>query len=180
MANVSRAALDAAALVIKNETVVSANTANRVGTMVENLADSALLLTERAVGITSIAGGSGTVAVTSGNTKITLTSQAGVSVNCTANTNSTINVLTGMAMVEAAVEFTATGSKRFIFYIMVNNVVQNASAADITTQGSHIHGIRMNWLQDFTQDAEIAIAVTTSTGNFTITINTLLLTYHTV
>lgn len=180
MANVSRAALDAAALVIKNETVVSANTATRIGTMVENLADSALLLTERAVGRTSIAGGTGTVAVTSGNTKITLTSQAGVSVNCTANTNSTITVPAGMAMVEAAVEFTATASRRFIFYVMVNNVVQTASSADITTQGSHVHGVRMNWLQDFTQDTEVAIAVTTSTGNFSITINTLLLTYHTV
>lgn len=180
MANVNRAALDAAALVIKNETLPNANTALRVGTMIENLADSALILMERAVGRTSIAGGTGTVAVTSGNTKITLTSQAGISINCTANTNSTITALAGMAMVEAAVEFTAAASRRFIFYIMINNVIQTASAADITTQGSHIHGVRLNWLADLTQDTEIAVAVTTTTGNFSITLNTLLLTYHTV
>ena len=180
MPNVSRAVLDAAALVIKGETLPNANTAQRIGTMVENLADSALVLTERAVGRTSFASGVGTVAVTSGNTKITLASEAGVSVNCTANTNSTITALAGMAMVEAAISFTATSARRFIFYIAINNVVQLASAGDVTTQGNHQHDVRMNWLADIPQGAEISIFVTTTTGNFTITVNTLLLTYHTV
>lgn len=180
MANVNRAALDAAALVIKGETLPNANTALRVGTMVENLADSAMILDERAVGRTSIASGTGTVAVTSGNTKITLTSQAGISVNCTANTNSTISSRAGMAMIEAAISFTATASRNFIFYIGLNNVIQPASAANITTQGSHQHDIRIAWLADLVQDTEIAVFVTTTTGNFSITINTLLLTYHTV
>jgi len=180
MANVNRAALDAAALVIKNETIANANTAQRVGTMVENLADSALILAERAVGRTSIAGGVGSVAVTSGNTKITLTSTPAISINCTANSNSTITALAGVAMIEAALSFTATSARRFIFYIAVNDVVQLASAGDVTTQGNHQHDVRLTWLADLPQGADISVYVTTTTGNFSITINTLLLTYHTV
>lgn len=47
MAIETRAILDAASLVVKNETGIAQNSANRVGSLFENLSDSAVLLAER-------------------------------------------------------------------------------------------------------------------------------------
>lgn len=181
MPSTSRTALDAAAIIIKDETAVGANTATRVGTMLENLADSALLLAERQVGVTAVAGGSQTVAATSGNTKITVTSQASQSVNCTANSNSTITAGAAcVANIEASVTLTAASTRRFIIYIGINNVVQPISAADVTCQGSHPHDFRVQFCGAIPEGAEIALFITTPSGNFSPTINTLNLFYHTV
>lgn len=47
MAIETRPVLDAASLVVKNETGIAQNSANRVGSLFENLADSSVLLVER-------------------------------------------------------------------------------------------------------------------------------------
>lgn len=181
MPSTSRTALDAAANVIKTETTVGANTATRVGTMVENLADSALLLAERQVGVNAVVGGIQTVFVTSGNTKITVASQAQQIVNCDVLDNSSIQAGAAcVATIEASVTLTAAVGRRFIIYIGIDNVVQPISAADVTCQGSHPHDFRMQFCGSIPELAEIALFITTPTGNFSPTINTLNLIYHTV
>ncbi len=181
MPSQSRTTLDTDANVIKNETAVGANTATRVGTMLENLADSAMLLAERQVGVTTLTGGSQSVSLTTGNVKINVTTVARVSTNCTANTNATIT--TGAActgIIQAVIHFTTTGTRNLIFYIAINNVIQQVSVANTTTSGSHQHSVFLQFCGDLFGTQEISLYGTAPGGTIGVTINSINLTYHTV
>ena len=184
MASQNRATLDAAANVIKTETAVGANTAVRVGTMVEDLSDSALLLAERQVGCTAVTGGSQVVSLGTGNTKINVTTVAQLAVQCNAGTNATITTgstpaqVTGM--VQAVIHFTTLASRRIIFYIALNNVVQTISVGEFTTNGTHQHSIICQFMGNIFGGNEISIYGSAPAGTVGVTINSINLTYHTV
>lgn len=184
MASQNRATLDAAANVIKTETAVGANTAVRVGTMVENLADSALILAERQVGCTAVTGGSTSVNLGTTNVKVTVTTVAQLAVNCAAGTNATITTgatpsqVTGM--IQAVIHFSTQASRRIIFYIALNNVVQAISVGETTTGGSHQHSVICQFMGNIFGSNEISIYGNAPGGTIGVTINSINLTYHTV
>ncbi len=184
MASQNRATLDAAANVIKTETAVGANTAVRVGTMVEDLADSALILAERQVGCTAVTGGSTSVNLGTTNAKVTVTTVAQLAVQCNAGTNATITTgstpaqVTGM--IQAVIHFTTIASRRVIFYIALNNVVQAISVAETTTGGTHQHSVVCQFLGNIFGSTEISIYGNAPAGTIGVTINSINLTYHTV
>jgi hypothetical protein len=184
MASQNRATLDAAANVIKNETAVGANTAVRVGTMVEDLADSALILAERQVGCTAVTGGSTSISFGTTNVKVTVTTVAQLAVNCTAGTNATITTgatpsqVTGM--VQAVIHFSTLASRRLIFYVALNNTIQTISLAEITTNGTHQHSVICQFMGNIFGGNEISIYGNAPAGTVGVTINSINLTYHTV
>jgi len=181
MASQSRATLDAAANVIKNETAVGANTAVRVGTMVEDLADSAMILAERQVGVTTVTGGSQSVSFTTGNVKINVTTVSQLAVNCTVGTNATITtgeLCTGM--IKAVIHFSTQATRNLIFYIAINNVIQQVSVANVTTGGTHQHSVICQFLGSIFGGAEISLYGTAPAGTVGVTINSINLTFHTV
>lgn len=181
MASQSRATLDAAANVIKNETAVGANTAVRVGTLFDDLADSAMILAERQVGVTTVTGGSQSVSFTTSNVKINVTTVSQLAVNCTVGTNATITtgaLCTGM--IQAVIHFSTTASRNLIFYIAINNVVQQVSVANVTTGGTHQHSVICQFLGSIFGGAEISLYGTAPAGTVGVTINSINLTFHTV
>ncbi len=184
MPSQSRTTLDTDANVIKNETAVGANTATRVGTMLENLADSALLLAERQVGCTAVAGGSTSVSLGTTNVKVTVTTVAQLAVNCTVGTNATITTgaspvqVTGM--IQAVIHFSTTASRRIRFFIALNNVVESISVAETTTGGTHQHSVICQFMNNIFAGTEISIYGNAPAGTVGVTINSINLTYHTV
>lgn len=140
MAIETRANLDSASLVVKNETGIAQNTANRVGTLFENLSDSSVLLKERGcVSLSTSTAHPFTPAAPDTPEKLTYAMSAVVSTAYNVAEESSPRVdWTGANSlpyrVSAMVNFSGTNGREYYFYIARNGVVD-----DTTKSSVHLH-----------------------------------------
>jgi len=145
MAIETRANLDSASLVVKNETVIAQNTANRVGTLFENLADSTALLKERGcVSLSTSSAYSFTVAAADTPEKLTYSMSAVVSTAYNVAEESSPRVgWTGADplpyRVSALLNFSGTNNREYYFYIARNGVVDDTTKVSVHLHSSDPH-----------------------------------------
>lgn len=145
MAIETRAVLDAASLVVKNETGIAQNTANRVGSLFENLADSAVLLAERGcVSLSTKNPFSFTVAASDTAEKLPYPMSDVVSTAYNVSHDGTPAVAwngdAGLVYrVSALLNFSGTSSREYYFYIAKDGVIDETTKVSVHLHSSDPH-----------------------------------------
>lgn len=145
MAIETRANLDSASLVVKNETGIAQNTANRVGTLFENLADSTALLKERGCVSVSTKDPFSFIVVNADTPeKLTYAMDGAISTAYNVNSESSPRVdWTGAGSlpyrVSALLNFSGTSNREYYFYIARNGVVDDTTKVSVHLHSSNPH-----------------------------------------
>lgn len=154
MAIETRANLDSASLVVKNETGIAQNTANRVGTLFENLSDSSVLLKERGcVSLSTSSAYSFTPAAEGTPEKLTYAMGDVVFTAYNVAGESSPKVeWTGAGSlpyrVSAMVNFSGTSNREYYFYIARNGVVDDTSKVSVHLHSSDPHSAYLELYAD--------------------------------
>jgi len=163
MAIETRANLDSASLVVKNETGIAQNTANRVGTLFEDLSDSAALLKERGcVSLSTSSAYSFTVAAADTPEKLTYTMSAVVSTAYNVAEESSPKIeWTGAASlpyrVSALLNFSGTSNREYYFYIARNGVVDDTTKVSVHLDSNNPHSVYLELYAEGAGEYEIWI-----------------------
>jgi len=145
MAIETRANLDSASLVVKNETGIAQNTANRVGTLFENLADSTALLKERGcVSLSKSSAYSFTVAANDTPEKLTYSMSGVVSTayNVAGEPSPRVDWTGAGSLpyrVSALLNFSGANNTEYYFYIARNGVVNDTTKVSVHLYSSDPH-----------------------------------------
>jgi len=143
MAVQTRAQLDTKSNTVKSETAPSANTAARVGGLLEDFADSVTLNSERGL-MTLIVDAPVTFATISGNDiQLEVTMNAAETLGDVFQSFDYrikyIGTVSAKIRVAALLSFAGINNREYIFYIAKNDNVIAQSACANTTQGTHTH-----------------------------------------
>jgi hypothetical protein len=163
MAIETRANLDSASLVVKNETGIAQNTANRVGTLFENLSDSSVLLKERGcVSLSTSSAYSFTPAASDTPEKLTYAMSAVVSTAYNVAEESSPKIeWTGAGSlpyrVSALLNFSGTSNREYYFYIARNGVVDDTSKVSVHLHSSDPHSAYLELYAEGAGEYEIWI-----------------------
>ena len=147
MAVKTRINLDASSVVVRDETGTALNTAVRVGTLFEDLSDSAALLRERGcVSLSTQASVNFTPAAGDTPEKLTypMTSVVSTPYNVASEASPRVQ-WTGLAglpyRVSALINFSGSNTREYYFYIAKNGVIDPSTKVTVHLRSSDPHGI---------------------------------------
>lgn len=174
MAVKTRINLDASSVVVRDETGTAQNTAVRVGTLLEDLSDSAVLLRER--GCVSLStSASVNFTPTAGNTpqKLTyaMTSVVSTSYNVSSDASPRVQ-WTGLAglpyRVSALLNFDGSNGREYYFYIAKNGVIDTSTKVSVHLASSNPHAVYMELFASGAAYYEIWVEQETTANQITL------------
>ena len=174
MAVKTRINLDASSVVVRDETGALQNTAVRVGTLLEDLSDSAALLQERGcVSLSTSASVNFTPAAGDTPEKLTyaMTSVVSTPYNVSSETSSRVQ-WTGLASlpyrVSALLNFNGSNGREYYFYIAKNGVIDVSTRVSVHLASSNPHAVVMELFTSGAAYYEIWIEQETTTTQITL------------
>lgn len=183
MAVQTRAQLDTKSNTVKNETAPSANTAARVGGLLEDFADSVTLNGERGLVSLYVDAPTGYTPNTSTEEVVNITMQEGASAGSIFSVSDYTISYTGSITVGLRIScqltFTGTNNRRYSFWIAQNGNIIPQSLSENTTQGAHSHVICLEAFVLASTNNSFQIFASSNSGN-QISIKTLTFTACTI
>lgn len=183
MAVQTRAQLDTKSNTVKSETAPSANTAARVGGLLEDFADSVTLNGERGFASLYVDTPTGYTPNTSTGVVVDITMQNGASAGSIFSASDYTISYTGSITVGLRIScqltFAGTNNRRYSFWIAQNGNIIPQSLSENTTQGTHNHVICLEAFVLASTDAFFEIFASSNSGS-EITIQTATFTACTI
>jgi len=183
MAVQTRAQLDTKSNTVKSETAPSANTAARVGGLLEDFADSVTLNGERGFASLYVDTPTGYTPNTSTEVVVDITMENGASAGSIFSASDYTISYTGSITVGLRIScqltFAGTNNRRYSFWIAQNGNIIPQSLSENTTQGTHNHVICLEAFVLASTDAFFEIFASSNSGS-EITIQTATFTACTI
>jgi hypothetical protein len=183
MAVQTRAQLDTKSNTVKSETAPSANTAARVGGLLEDFADSVTLNGERGFANLYVDTPTGYTPNTSAEEVVDITMKNGASAGSVFSTSDYTITYTGSITVGLRIScqltFAGANNRRYSFWIAQNGNIIPQSLSENTTQGTHNHVICLEAFVLVSENNSFEIFASSNSGD-EITIQTATFTACTI